>query len=114
MYYKTLKDDAALGTDGLAFVAGFSAGLLARLAVLTSRSGVLDLGRTTQVTEAAKSLAVGRRVEGQVSLADSQTLREALGTTRDDKISVGGNNLWSGRYSDGKDQESNDRLHHGD
>ena len=113
MYYKTLKDDAALGTDGLAFVAGFSAGLLARLAVLASGSGVLDLGCTTQVTEATKSLAVGRRVEGQVSLADSHTLREALRTTRDDGNSWGGVELWSGRDGGGKGQESDDKLHHG-
>merc|ERR550517_257800 len=111
---KCLKDDAALGTDGLALVAGFSAGLLAGLAVLASGSGVLDLGRTTQVTKAAKSLTVGGGVERQVPCADSQTLREALGTTRADQVSVGGNKLWSGRDGGSKGQESDDNLHHGD
>ena len=42
-----LKDDATLGADILALVAGGSASLLAWLAVLASRSGVPDLGRTT-------------------------------------------------------------------
>ena len=110
---KCLKDDAALGTDGLALVAGFSAGLLARLAVLASGSGVLDLGCPTQVTEAAESLAVGGGVEGQVPLANSHTLREALRTTRNDG-SGSGVELWSGRDGGGKGQESDDKLHHGD
>ena len=108
-----LEDDAALGADILALVAGGSAGLLARLAVLASRSGVLDLGRTTQVAEATQSLAVGRGVQRQVPLAGGDPLREALSTTRDDEVSMGGIELWSGRDGGGKGQESNDKLHHG-
>ena len=108
-----LEDDAALGADVLALVAGGSAGLLARLAVLTSGSRVLDLGGVTKVAEAAETLAVGRWVEGQVPLADSHTLREALRTARDDG-SGGGVELWSSRDGGGKGQESDDKLHHGD
>ena len=111
---KFLDDDATLGADFQALVAGSNTGLLARLAVLASGSGVLDLGGVTKVAEAAESLAVGRRVEGQVSLADGHTLREALRTTRDDGNSWGGVELWSGRDGGGKGQESDDKLHHGD
>ena len=112
--FRSLEDDAALGADVLALVAGGSARLLAWLAVLASGSGVLDLGGVTKVAEAAESLTVGRRVEGQVSLADGHTLREALRTTRDDGNSGGGVELWSGRDGGGKGQESDDKLHHGD
>ena len=57
---KILNDDATLGTDGLAVIAGFSASLLARLAVLTSWSGVHNLGSATEVAESTETLAVGR------------------------------------------------------
>ena len=109
---KCLEDDATLGADVLALVAGGSAGLLARSAVLTSRSRVLDLGGVAEVAQAAESLAVGRGVEGQVPLADSHTLREALGTARDDG-GRGSVELWSGRDGGSKGQESDDNLHHG-
>ena len=95
--FRSLEDDAALGADVLALVAGGSARLLAWLAVLASGSGVLDLGSIAEVTESAESLAVGRWVEGQVSLADGHTLREALRITRDDG-SRGGRAFHGSKY----------------
>ena len=49
--FRGLEDDAALGADILALVAGGSTGLLARLAVLASWSGVHNLGSATEVAE---------------------------------------------------------------
>ena len=106
---KFLDDDATLGADFQALVAGGNAGLLARLAVLTSGSRVLDLGGATQVAESAESLAVGRGIEGEVPLAGGEPLREALV----DWKHRFGNILWSSRDSGSKGQESNDKLHHG-
>ena len=53
-YWATvLDDDATLGANFQALFAGGNAGLLARLAVLTSGSRVLDLGGATKVAESA-------------------------------------------------------------
>ena len=106
-----LEDDSALGADFQALVACGSALFNAMFAVFRSGSGnSLGIASLNQVAESTETLAVGRGVEGEVPLAGGEPLREALV----DWKHGGSIELWSGRDCDGKDQESNDRLHHGD